>query len=103
MKTRLARAKKEGQDAQVKRIAARIKELEKVAGERREAVANPGALAIDNPTLIRQSYLRTLSRNPTPEEMERCEQFLASSENPVAGARGLLWTLINTKEFIVNH
>ncbi len=103
MKTRLARAKKEGQDAQVKRISARIEELEKVAGERREAAANPGALAVDNATLIRQSYLRTLSRYPTPEEMERCDQFLASSENPVAGARGLLWTLINTKEFIVNH
>jgi hypothetical protein len=103
MKDRLARAKKEGQDAQVKRIEGRIEELEKVAGERREAAANPGALAVDNATLIRQSYLRTLSRNPTPEEMERCEQFLAASENPVAGARGLLWTLINTKEFIVNH
>jgi hypothetical protein len=53
--------------------------------------------------LVKQAYLRTLSRYPTAEEMDRCHQFLASSANPVEGAKGLLWTLVNTKEFIVNH
>jgi hypothetical protein len=63
----------------------------------------PAELAIDEPTLIRQAYLRTLSRLPTPDEFTRCQNYLAQAESPLAGAKGLLWTLINTKEFIVNH
>jgi hypothetical protein len=66
-------------------------------------VANPGGITLDNLALIRQTYLRTLSRHPTPEEINRCEQYLANAASPVEGAKGLLWTLINTKEFIVNH
>ena len=63
----------------------------------------PGTLTIDEATLVRQAYLRTLSRLPTPDEMDRCAQYLAQAESPLAGAKGLLWTLLNTKEFIVNH
>jgi hypothetical protein len=35
--------------------------------------------------------------------MNRCTEYLASASSPLEGAKGLLWTLINTKEFIVNH
>ena len=103
VKVRLDRARKEGEEEQVKRLEARLAELEKAAGEAKDAAANPGALTVDNITLIRQAYLRTLCRNPTAEEAARCEQFLASAATPADGARGLLWTLVNTKEFIVNH
>jgi hypothetical protein len=103
MKDRLARAKEEGNDQQAQRIEARLKELNELADARQKAAANPGQITLDNQTLIRQSYLRTLSRHPTPDEINRCEQYLASATSPVEGAKGLLWTLINTKEFIVNH
>jgi hypothetical protein len=103
LKVRLERAKKEGQSEQVERIEARLAELEKAQADRKEAVANPGGITLDNLALIRQTYLRTLSRHPTPEEINRCEQYLANAASPVEGAKGLLWTLINTKEFIVNH
>ena len=63
----------------------------------------PADLKIDESTFIRQAYLRTLSRLPTPDEVARCQTYLAQAETPVAGAKGLLWTLLNTKEFIVNH
>jgi hypothetical protein len=103
LKVRLERAKKEGQEEQVRRIESRLAVLEKAAGNQRRPEADAGAVSLDNVALIRQAYLRTLSRNPTPDELDRCGQFLANAASPVDGARGLLWTLINTKEFIVNH
>jgi hypothetical protein len=60
-------------------------------------------LLADPPSLVRQAYLRTLSRYPTPDETQRCLAYLAQAESPAAGAKGLMWALINTKEFIVNH
>ncbi len=103
LRVRLERAKKEGGEDQVKRLEERIAEIEKLAGDVKDATENPGSLTVDNVTMIRNAYLRTLSRNPTGEEITRCEDFLASAATPADGARGLLWTLINTKEFIVNH
>jgi hypothetical protein len=103
MEARLKKAKDDGNDEQVKKIEERLADLEQASGQKQEAEKSPGALTLDEPTFIRQAYLRTLSRNPTAEEIDRCLAFLAESESPVAGAKGLLWTLINTKEFIVNH
>jgi hypothetical protein len=81
-----------------------IEEISKSAPRgRRQQQAEPIELTIDQPKLIRQVYLRTLSRLPTPDEVDRCTQYLAQADSPQAGAKGLLWALINTKEFIVNH
>ena len=103
LRSRLAQLKKSKAPAQqIERFERRLAEAEKAAGPPPGA-ADAVPLTIDEPTLIRQAYLRTLSRLPTPEETDRCLQYLAQSESPVAGAKGLLWTLINTKEFIVNH
>jgi len=88
---------------QIEKAEQRLAEMEKAAGIKPAAAAGGGTLAIDPPTLIRQAYLRTVSRLPTPEEQDRCTQYLAQAESPVAGTKGLMWTLINTKEFIVNH
>ncbi|MEX2173815.1 MAG: DUF1549 and DUF1553 domain-containing protein [Pirellulaceae bacterium] len=101
MKARLAKAKKEGNDGQVKRLQARLKELNELADTKQRSTTSE--VTLDDVSLIRQAYLRTVSRHPTPEEIDRCTLFLAASPNPAEGARGLLWTLINTKEFIVNH
>lgn len=54
-------------------------------------------------TWIQQAYLRTVSRLPTTEETERCRRFYQESTNAIEGTKGLLWALVNTKEFIVNH
>ena len=88
---------------QIEKAEQRLAEMEKAAGIKPGATPTGGTLAVDPPTVIRQAYLRTLSRLPTPDEVDRCTQYLAQSESPLAGAKGLLWTLINTKEFIVNH
>lgn len=102
-KFRLDRAKKERNKEQVANLEGRLKEIEKALTNAKEVKANPGGLTLDSLAVIRQAYLRTLSRPPTAEEIERCEGYLTSAENPQDGAKGLLWALVNSKEFIVNH
>ena len=58
---------------------------------------------VDTITLVKQAYLRTLSRYPDQREMDRSLKYIEESEGPIDGLRGLLWALLNTKEFIVNH
>jgi hypothetical protein len=52
---------------------------------------------------VRQAYLRTLSRLPGPEELARAEHYLGAANEPGTGVRDLVWALLNTKEFILNH
>ena len=53
--------------------------------------------------LIREAYLRTVSRMPETSEMEIAQQFIEQASDPLDGLRSVLWALLNTKEFIVNH
>ena len=53
--------------------------------------------------LIRTAYLRTVSRPPAETEIVRAERHLLDSTDTLDGIRDLMWALINTKEFIVNH
>lgn len=70
-----------------------------------EQAAQPVALTgdADLPTIVEEAYLRTVSRFPSDAEREIATAFIRESDDPVAGLRDLVWTLINTKEFIVNH
>lgn len=52
---------------------------------------------------IDDAYLRTLSRKPTETEAETAMAYVAESEDQLDGLRGVMWALLNTKEFIVNH
>ena len=53
--------------------------------------------------LVEQAYLRTLTRPPRPEEVARAVAHFQELGDLTAGARDLLWALVNTKEFVVNH
>ena len=57
--------------------------------------------ALDRDRLVETAWLRTVSRPPTPQESARAVSHLADSESPTAGLRDLLWSLINTKEFVL--
>jgi hypothetical protein len=74
-------------------------------GKQNQLVQQPSIQipASEIPQLVEQAYLRTLSRYPEPAELERSQKFIAESSDSVTGLRGLLWALVNTKEFIVNH
>lgn len=58
---------------------------------------------IDYSSIIDGVYLQTVSRFPSAEEKQTSEQFIRDAANPVDGIRGVLWALMNTREFIVNH
>lgn len=52
---------------------------------------------------VEDAYLRTLSRLPTESEMAASTEFIAQADKQLDGLRGVVWALLNTKEFIVNH
>ena len=53
--------------------------------------------------LVEEAYLRSLCRLPSEAEVARCRQYLAESQALAEGLRDLLWSLLNTQEFITNH
>jgi len=58
---------------------------------------------MSNEQILDEAVLATLTRMPTPKEQQA---FLANFEkaaNRQAAVEDLLWALINTKEFILNH
>lgn len=55
------------------------------------------------PSLVREAFLRTVSRPPTDQELEIGLARFSSSQSTAEGLRDLMWALLNTKEFIVNH
>jgi hypothetical protein len=55
------------------------------------------------PGIVRSTYLRTLSREPDATELKRSMDHILASTNQLDGIRDVLWVLLNTKEFIVNH
>jgi hypothetical protein len=59
--------------------------------------------AADLESIVRQAYLRTVSRYPADDELKKSLAYIAQAEDPVDGVRDVLWALLNTKEFIVNH
>ena len=58
---------------------------------------------VDFSVLVRQAYLRTLSRYPTDGELTRSLAFVEDADSEMEGLRDVLWALLNTKEFILNH
>ena len=52
---------------------------------------------------IEALYLNTVSRLPTDSEMETCLQHVAQSESPEKGLQSVLWGLLNTREFLLQH
>jgi len=102
---RLSRAKKDKDEEQIERAERRLADLRKQqkADKEPEKPVQTELSDGDRAAVVRQAFLRTLSRPPSEDELAKSVDFLASSPSPVEGIRGLMWTLLNTKEFIVNH
>jgi hypothetical protein len=58
---------------------------------------------LDVDQAIDEVFLRTVSRLPNEQEMEEAHSDVTGSKNPVDGIRDLLWAMVNTREFKVNH
>lgn len=52
---------------------------------------------------VTEAYLRTLCRVPDQEELEIAGSFIRDSGRPGEGLESFMWTLLNTKEFILSH
>jgi len=100
LETALERARNNGGQKQIEQLEGQLAELRK---QIQELEPKPEAVEMDIGSIVEEAYLRTLSRFPTDSERELAATYLADADSSGKGIRGLMWTLINTKEFIVNH
>lgn len=104
----LARANKSKNEKQIERakklVAQRKKQLSDLDAEIAMAIEQVEANADEKVSnYIVDAYLRTLSRYPNESELTRSVAYVREADNPVDGLGDVLWALLNTKEFIVNH
>jgi len=55
------------------------------------------------PAMIEELYLATFSRYPTPPEIATAAQYIDADPEPRKAVEDLLWTLLNSREFLFNH
>ncbi|MEX2215946.1 MAG: DUF1553 domain-containing protein [Phycisphaeraceae bacterium] len=48
-------------------------------------------------------YLWILSRPPEADELKTCLDYMKESESPKRGLEDVMWSLLNTREFLMNH
>jgi len=108
--------KPQGDNPQVlKQYEARLKQYQKSFGkmrstiegyEKRIAELAPAKKEIspkEIETMITEVFLRTVSRYPSPDELKSAKADVTAAKDPISGVRDLLWAMLNTKEFMVNH
>ena len=106
LKQRLAAAEKKGKTDVVAILQKELAERAEKSGEAVVAAAPAAVPAVsdaDISVVIRKAYLRTLSRYPTDAESARAARYYEETGDVARGTRDLLWALLNTKEFVVNH
>ena len=117
-------AKKDNTERAIKRVKSelalaekRLKELTALKQTASREPLVPAAVYLDGPLrlaehglshedavkILEEVYLRTLSRKPNESELSRSHNAIAMAENPTNGISDVLWALINSKEFILNH
>lgn len=53
--------------------------------------------------LVEEAFLSTLSRFPTAEQKADALKHMKDAKNRLEGVTDLIWALVNTREFILNH
>lgn len=93
----------EAGEKMVAQMQKQINKQKEALGLNEPKVAEKEVPKFDAAKIVTDAYLRTLSRYPKSDELETASAYLTSSEDLRNGLEGLMWALINTKEFIVNH
>ena len=52
---------------------------------------------------MEQLYLAALSRRPTEAELQTAGKYIDESEKRRLALEDVLWSLLNTREFMFNH
>ncbi len=55
------------------------------------------------PQIVEQFYIITLTRKPTPQEVEALAPLYAEGANVEQGLEDAFWALLNSREFLFNH
>lgn len=113
LEDQLAAAEEKQSARQIESLKTQIRKLRDQAIARGVIEADPqqdgqpaeatAAAQLNTDSIITDAWLRTLSRMPTDAEMQTAKTWISESKDPVEGIRGVLWALLNTREFIVNH
>ncbi len=75
--------------------------MKKVAGQRVKNIAGDKRSHGDR---LKELYVITFSRQPTPEELASMTAYIEARPNATATAyEDVVWALLNTKEFLFNH
>lgn len=84
---------------------AKLMEMDVKAIQAASSVTGPkSAMNTDQATwIVENAYLRTLNRLPDESEKSTTITFLTGEANPISAVQSLMWSLVNTKEFILNH
>lgn len=75
---------------------------EKIASDKGQAARIIKEIADDN-ARVEEVFLSTLCRLPTDAERQACLKYLKESESPAKGLQGIMWSLLNTREFLLQH
>ncbi len=58
---------------------------------------------LDQAAIVDQVWLRTVGRYPDDRERRRAQIHISTSGSFAEGVADLMWAMINTKEFLLNH
>jgi hypothetical protein len=72
-------------------------------GNPRGRIADLLAAKKPHEQIVEELYLASLSRRPTPAEQEECKKLLAEAGDARSFYEDLLWSLINSKQFLFVH
>jgi hypothetical protein len=76
----------------------------------RQKIADPQGLVTrlvkeqpDTARRVEELYLWTLCRLPSSEELSACREYLQTAPDATAGLAGVMWSLLNTREFLLQY
>lgn len=66
-------------------------------------VAQLVARVPENEPRVEELFLATLGRRPIDDERQNCLAYVSQRESSVRAFQDVLWSLLNTREFVLNH
>ncbi|MCE9563045.1 MAG: DUF1549 and DUF1553 domain-containing protein [Planctomycetes bacterium] len=71
--------------------------------DKKGRVATLAASKLTNEELAEEMFLATLSRLPSADQKASAAEAIKTAKNRTEGITDVLWALVNTREFILNH
>ena len=75
----------------------------RLAGMAEGRVAQALRESDDNAKRIEELYLLAVSRPPNDTERNACLKYVGDRESSLRAFQDVLWSLLNTREFVLNH